>query len=404
MVNEIFKNNYDVIIVGAGPGGCCAAFHCAKNGMKVLILDKAIFPRDKICGDGISHTSMECLQTMGMLDILEKNNGYKIREIKVTSSDNNFVKGEPTKKVGMREYAMVMPRQDLDNLLVEKIKTIHNITFMEEINVIDLIDDGHITQITAKKSNQQILKFKTSYVIGADGAMSVIARKIGINMRKYTHGNFAMRAYFNHVSDMSDCIELFCYKDQLPGYAWIFPTGMSTANIGVIIPRKKYNSDKLLLKSLFNNIITNSPIAKKRLGNAVQIPGTLKGWPLPVYPYTIKRSKNNTVLIGDAAGFTDPLTGEGIYYAMKSGEFAAEAITKVQTSSKAKTVSSFYEKIWKKAFLWNEFIPSKLLRISFNYESLVNWKVKSVKHSVKKSGIYLGAIGHTLPKSKLFLP
>jgi geranylgeranyl reductase family protein len=402
--DQTLKNKYDVIVVGAGPGGCGAAFHCARKGMSVLLLDKASFPRDKICGDGLSHAAIECLETMGMVDILEQNNGAKIREIQVTAPDNTFVKGEPLKGPDMRKHAMVLPRNIFDNQLLEKTKQTHGVTVLENTRAIDLVNENTTMQIVAKNSQQKIIKISSSYVIGADGAVSVIARKIGINIRKFQQGNFAMRSYFHNVSGLSDCIELYCFKEHIPGYAWIFPAGSDLANVGIMIPQKRHSANKYLLKSLFQNIITKSALSEERFEKAVQVPGSFKGWPLPVFPYSIARCKGNTLLIGDAAGFTDPLTGEGTYYALKSGELAAEAISNAQNPLEHRDVSRLYEKKWRQSFLWKEFIPSLLLRFGFSFESLVNWKINSVSKSDKKAGIYLGAVGHTLPKSKLFIP
>ena len=129
---------------------------------------------------------------------------------------------------------------------------------------------------------------------------------------------------------------------------------------------------------------------------------TLKGWPIPFGSLPSKRSRGNVLLIGDAASFVDTLTGEGIYYALRSGEYAAMAVSAVlKKSGKGEMAGGIYEKLWKGEFKWKEFFQGYMLQPVMGNKTIVNFAIKNASRNQKKANVLAGVIAHKLPKSKL---
>lgn len=355
MTNNITRKQYDCIIVGAGPAGCSAAYSLAMQGHEVLLADKAKFPRDKVCGDCLGPASLEYMDRIGILKDIEAGNPWKTDHVIINSPNGYISKSKIPKVNGFRDYNYVFPRIDLDAIFLKYIKTIHNITAVENFMVIDLLyEQGKVCGVTGKFKNQ-ILNINGRYIIGADGVNSIIAKRLNLINKDNDHRCFSIRAYFDNVTNIDSAIELYFDKLILPGYAWIFPVSETKANIGIGMDMRALKKSDEKLKNLFEMFIESNKAVKEKLRNAAIIEKSLKGCFLATRSYPGPRHKDNVLLIGDAGSMIHPLTGEGISSALRTGECAANAIGISLTGKSFKSTGKTYQKMWKENIKWYDF-------------------------------------------------
>ncbi len=394
------SEQYDAMIIGAGPGGCSAAAFLSKAGYNVLLVEKARCPRDKTCGDGLSATAVSVLEKIGVLEKIEAVKPWRCDGVVVTSPDDVAMRGHTRPVPGGYNYGYVIPRKILDDILFRHVKGLPGVTVREECAFRDFIKEGDcIRGIRARCGNDEIEAYGT-YIVGADGVHSIVARKLGNNESPSITKAFAVRAYFNNVDGLEHSISLHYEKAILPGYGWIFPTGERSANVGVGLmcgekPMKN-------IKSLFEVFITQNVFAREKLRNAVMVEGSFKGAHLSTGALGVRRSFGNVLLVGDAAGFVDALTGEGIYYALKSGEHAARAIIHgLSNMDRLDGVGRMYDNLWRKEFR-RDIVFGNIFQKVMTKKSMINFIVNRTSRNQDKADILSGVIQHALPKSRLF--
>lgn len=378
--NSLMKKNYDAIIVGAGPAGCSAAIFLARNNFNVCLLDKETFPRDKTCGDGLGGAALNMLHKIGVLEKIEKGEYWAFEDIFIASSSGHSVrhKGNASDKF-VREYGMAVPRKILDDILLNEVKAYSNVDVLEGAKVFDLLKDNTNTDGVIASIDSQEITIKGRFIIGADGAHSIVGSKCNLHNRNQRYKAISVRAYYSNISDIGHTIEVYYNKELLPGYGWILPTGKNTANVGIIL----YNRFTLAqnINTQFHKFINETPFIKDRFTHAEMQKDSYKGWPLPLGSFPGKRSNKNVLLIGDAGSFIDPVTGEGIYKAMRSGELAANAISETIDQSKTpEHLSLVYENMWKKEF---KFIPGYVFQYLLSKPSLVDFGIKTYSKNNK---------------------
>lgn len=317
-----------VCIIGAGPGGTTAALQLAQLGIECIIVDKAVFPRDKVCGDGLSG------KVLTLLERIDPEIGKRLQQamFKTDSWGVTFVApnrigmnipyrlGYETNKENPRGF--VCKRIDFDNFLVEEVKRRPEIRLLEGVNInkYELQEDGYY--LSDKENKIQI---KADIVIVANGAHSAFAKDVaGIKMEP-EHYVAGIRAYYKGVTGMhpDNFIELHFLKKMLPGYVWIFPLPNGEANVGVGLLSNNARNNKINLKQLMLDVIATDPALKERFKDA-SLNGSIDGYGLPLGSKKRKLHGNRYMLVGDAGALIDPFTGEGIGNALYSGRIAAQ--------------------------------------------------------------------------------
>jgi geranylgeranyl reductase family protein len=388
---------YDAVISGAGPAGCSAALSLARKGCRVLLLEKERFPREKVCGDGITTVSTALLEEMGVMEPVRLRVGELtvFKGVTICSPSGSVIRGMFSKAGCSESAACVIPRKILDDCIVSAAKEHSSITFLENTTVNDLIMHGdRATGVRTSKG-----EYGGRSVIAADGVYSSIATRLKLKNNRKNHMGFAIRAYFSQVEGLTDSIELHYEKSMLPGYGWVFPTGKTSANIGVgVITRFK---DQRGLKRLFDRFVSENAFTSAKLKHSVMEPGTLRAWPLPMGSFPGKRSRGNVLLAGDAGSFVDPLTGEGIYYALKSGQFAAEAAAKALIEGDEMQAETFYEKLWRREFRFHEFSVGYAFQALLNNEHLLESIMQFASGKQSRANLLADVICHNRKKIEL---
>ncbi|TLU84680.1 MAG: geranylgeranyl reductase family protein [Chlorobium sp.] len=390
--------SYDAVISGAGPAGCSAALSLARKGHRVLLLDKARFPREKICGDGVTASSVLLLEEMGVMELLrqrpESLNAF--RGATFVSPGGMVVQGRIMQNGNMKGSSYIIPRTALDDCLVSRVKDHASITFLDNTNVTGLILEGDCARSVTTSAGD----FSGRVVIAADGAYSPIARQLNLLNRNKNQQGFAMRAWFSDVDGLTDSIELCYDKVMLPGYGWIFPAGKQRANVGVFLLSRF--TDQRTLKRLFERFVNEYDYASAKLKNAVMEPGTLKSWPLPFGSFPGRRGHGNILLAGDAGSFVDPITGEGIYYALKSGQYAAEAIAQVLKRNDEAAVLTRYEELWRGEFSTRVYLPGYAFQHFMNNSWFVETFMRYTAKKQSRADLLADVVAHNRKRRDLF--
>ncbi len=306
----------DLLVVGAGPAGCAAAITAARAGRSVVVIDKAAFPRDKTCGDGLTAGALRWLEHLEVpLSALQPS--APVADVMIVSPSGRHVR-IPLPSDG--EHTRVMRRVDLDAALVHATRsegvTILDGNALTELKSLDAsveatLDDGRI--LTA------------SFAVAADGNYST-ARRLLTPAAPPVLGEWsAFRQYFAHVDDPR--LWVLFERDVLPGYAWVFPLPDGRANVGLAVLRGPGVTGKMLA-SKWRDVLERPSMRAVMGPNAVP-ESTHRAWPIPSHLDPERLAHGRVLFVGDAAGVVDPMTGEGIAQALETGVLAARAITHV---------------------------------------------------------------------------
>lgn len=370
--------DYDVIIVGGGPGGATTALYAEQMGLKCLVVDKKSFPRDKICGDALSGKAVVYLRELGLIDKLEQHDQVPVHGV-IFSAPNHTaidIPFDPNNRAKAPGY--VCRRMVFDNLLFQEAK--EKVETIEDFTVKDLIKKGdQIMGVKGQTKDGKELQFTAKVVIGADGFSSMVARKTGLYEHDSRHLLVATRAYYRNVHEMKDSIELHYVEEVIPGYFWIFPLENGYVNVGIGMVHKYLKQRDVDLRKA-HVAATESEAFKNRFKDA-ELVGDIVAWNLPVGSKRRKAYGNGFLLIGDAAGLIDPFTGEGIGNAMCSAKIAAEVLSEVckGTDYTENTLVEYQERIWKR--LGAEMTLSYNLQRVGKHKSLVNLVVNKAAKS-----------------------
>ncbi|HLD77456.1 MAG TPA: NAD(P)/FAD-dependent oxidoreductase, partial [archaeon] len=331
---------FDAIVVGSGPGGSACARFLGMLGRKVLLLDKAKFPRDKTCGDGISGKSTRLLKELGITENIEARQHGRIKSV-IFSSPKGDVIDIP---VPAGAYGYCSPRLVFDNVVFEAAKATPNVKTLEQFQVSEVLKDGEKvigvrgTDLVTKQS----MEFRAPVTVGADGATSVVAKAVGQWSIVPEHLVVAIRMYYKNVTGMKEAIEMHFLDEVMPGYFWLFPVGDGLVNVGSGMLMSDLRERHVNLEEATLNAIKSSRFAE-RFKDAEKVSPT-QGWNLPVASYRRTVAGEGWVLVGDAASLIDPFTGEGIGNALLSGKLAAQTIDKA-LRGEAKLMD-YHEQLW----------------------------------------------------------
>ena len=367
----------DICILGAGPGGATAALHLAQMGISCLLVDKAVFPRDKVCGDALSGKVVNELKRISDdLPLL-----FSKEQEQLPSWGIHFVSpggqklSVPFKYNYNREAdspaGYISKRLHFDNFLVEQVKQQPDITFWEGVELVqyERLPGGGF-KLSGKNGEPQV---EARLLIVANGAHSGFTRHIAGVQQEPKHYCAGLRAYYKGVQglDADNFIELHFFKDLLPGYFWVFPLPGGYANVGVGMLSSAVSKKKINLKKEMLRMIDTHPELKKRFAGA-ELVGDIKGYGLPLGSRKRKISGDSYMLVGDAASLIDPFTGEGVSNAMISGRWAA---TQAALCFQHQDFSAGFMQAYDKAVynrLWKELKLSRQMQKLLDYPWLFN--------------------------------
>jgi flavin-dependent dehydrogenase len=312
----------DVVVVGAGPAGAATAVFLAERGLDVLVLDRARLPRSKLCGEYLSPEALRLLDQLGVLKSLDAAGAAPLTGMRLVAPDGTTLTGR-YRAVGpyrpYRGHALAAPREVLDGALVERLRSLP-VDLREGVRVTDVrVDGDRVTGVEAVDAGGARLTIRAPLVIGADGRASVVAQRLGCR-RPDRVRRMALVTYVRGVPDCRDRGEIFV---DPPDYAILNPVGPDRINLSLVVPLAHAAPWSHRLGDFFVARLRHLRHLARRLAGAELVAPVRALGPL-AWRVALPRL-GGVLLVGDAAGFFDPLTGEGVFSALRGAELAAAA-------------------------------------------------------------------------------
>jgi geranylgeranyl reductase family protein len=332
----------DVIVVGAGPGGSATAYHLARHGVRVLVLEKAEFPREKVCGDGLTPRAVKQLLRMGV-DTTPEAGWVRNRGLRVIGGGVRLELDWP-ELASFPGYGLVRTRLDFDDLLAKQaVKAGAELRTGINVTAPVLDGGGRMVGVVAETADGAA-RFDAPLVIAADGVSGRLPLALGLAKREDRPLGVAVRQYYNsptkHDDDyLESWLELrsrqagqpggsrSSREDQqdklLPGYGWIFGLGDGRVNVGLGVLNSSAAFGKMNYRTMLADWLSTTP-PEWGMNDPANADGKVLGAALPMGFNRVPHYTRGLMLVGDSGGMVNPFNGEGIAYAMESGELAAE--------------------------------------------------------------------------------
>ena len=387
---EKYTTLYDVLIIGAGPSGSNAAisYKNLNPDLKVGLIDKSIFPRDKSCGDAIGPGVISALKRFNNQHILD--NEPQVVSTTLYGPENigiqNYI---PEVKNKEDSIVYVIPRIDLDNRILNLAKDL-DVDVFEGYSFVSFEKDLDNKLVVEIKNGDNITKLGAKILVGADGANSRVRKQLNVNTNSDWHKAIAIRAYI----DSPNYLEIFKERTLMfeinvsaeKGYAWAFPSKGNLLNIGIGVPLNIFKKEKLDINVLLQDFIT-------QLTNRGVVVENIRDEKSYLLPFASSRPKFrndiNVALIGDASSMINPMSGEGIFYGMEAGYLLAKNTYNLIDSPDLTKGIADYEKAFSKRFrkhylscalarllLQSPFMTKRLLKVASNDQNTIDFVVE----------------------------
>jgi menaquinone-9 beta-reductase len=350
---------YDVAVIGAGPAGSVAASFLARARRKVILFDRAEFPRDKPCGDLVAPEAVDILREVGAGDRFDQHNFFPIYKARIVSSRKRWVE-LPFERAGY-----ISPRTAFDELLRQNALCC-GATFCHLNIITPLLEGGRVIGIRGrtldgKSTSTEILARIT---IVATGSSSSIRRALGLDKQERRHTGVAVRAYLE-MSELDHVLEGYLLSELVPGYAWIFPVNKQLANVGIGTRVDVLKKKRLSLLQSLRHFLCSSDI-RSRIPDINKLHEP-KAWMLPYASQPRPRVYPGAIFIGDAGSFVNPLTGDGIFPAMLTARLAAQvALSSLESDPVSPNTLTQFERLWKEVLAWptrRDYIFQRLMEV-----------------------------------------
>ena len=335
-----------MLIIGGGPGGSATALALKKSGLRVAIIDKSTFPRDKVCGELIHRRG---IRTLGELDPELEQAFRTFPKTAILKYTRAHFKGQSILFKWVNE-SYTCPRMSLDKFLLDWVKDHTNTQVFTGItpNKITIDDDG--VTVTIKDSD---IVFKGKMIIGADGAQSTVGKQLTVKVMDKEHYLGSVRAYYSGIKDIQEEVsEVFFNTKFNLNYFWVFPERDGLANVGFGMLASDISQNKVNLKDTFYQYFKETPELGARFAEA-KAEGPLEGFGVPLGSNAnVITSGERFMLIGDAASLSNPLSGTGIGNAIVSGKLAAQQVERCFSNNDfSKEAMKEYDAILKRAII-----------------------------------------------------
>lgn len=392
-----------VLVVGGGPAGSSAAWHCAQAGLDVCLVDRARFPRAKPCAEYVSPEGSRILHAMGALDTLEVQ-AAQLDGMVVHAPSGDRIHGEFVARHGFRGFrdrGLGIRREILDSVLLERAHAA-GVRVIEQAKVEQLVQDANGTvtgAIIRTESGAQTVH--ASLVIGADGLRSVVSRRLGLARQSRWTRRVALVAHYRDVADMGALGEMHVTRH---GYVGLARVSDGLVNVALVVPQRYAGTMRDGRNAFLENWLRAQPSLSPRFAKATRVTPVRATGPFA------SRAKRpwapGALLTGDAADFFDPFTGEGIYSALRGGELLAEfAQGAVRATSAEGHVRSLraYEHARKRVF-GGKWRVEQLIGLAVGMPPLLNYAARVLSKDRDLADLLIGVTGDFVPPSAVLRP
>ena len=395
----------EVIVVGGGPAGASTAWALAQQGVDVLVLDRAKFPRDKICAEYLSPQASRILSDMRVLDEIERTKPGHLAGMSIRAPNGHVANGEFAANHGFhgfRDKGLAVRRMILDDIVLRGARTA-GARVEESVRVMDLAKNGstRVSGVTVLGPDGQQRTLRARYVVGADGLRSVIGRRLGLmRTSRIWPQRIALVAHYRKVQGVTDMGEMHVDYD---GYFGIVDVGDGIMNVAVVVPMsraKEIGEDKA---EFLESWIASRPHLAERFVGADRITPVRATGP---FATTSRRAWSpGAALVGDAADFFDPFTGEGIYAALRGGELLAPHLAEalVRSPKEESRILSGYDRARKREF-GGKWKLERIVGMAIAYPYFLNNAAKVLSRRKDMADLLVGVAGDFIPTSVVLSP
>jgi geranylgeranyl reductase family protein len=385
----------DVIVVGGGPAGASTAFHLARRGVRVAVVDRARFPRSKPCAECLSPQASRVLADMGALSQLE-HRGVWLRGMIVRAPSGAVARGDYAADHGFRAWrdaGLSIRREMLDDVLIARARAV-GAHVVEETRVTDVIRDGRGAVCGARLHDREGTSrvVGAQLVIGADGLRSVIARRLRLWRRARWPNRISLVGHYEGVRDVTDYGEMHVEHD---GFVGIADVGAGITTVAAVFPDSRAREISKNRSEFLDAWLASKSHLRGRFAGARRIePAAAVG---PFAAHATRAWHPGALLVGDAADFFDPFTGEGIYAALRGGELAADAIMNALLHPGDATESLREYEAQRRGEFGGKWLVERIIGAAVAFPVVVNRAARAMAARKELADLLVGVTGDFVP-------
>ncbi len=389
----------DVLVVGGGPAGASAAAWAARAGLDVLLVERAVFPREKACAEYLSPEAARDLDALGVLQDVEAS-AMKLAGMRIVADDGSEMVGRFAPAGGAtpyRPWGFALPRSRLDAIVLEAAAR-SGAEIREGVRLEALeMENGAVTGAILRSGARRWTE-RSRVVVGADGVHSLVARRLGLS-RHGAPRRLALVAHFEGAAGACDCGEMFVRGGRYLGLA---PIGRDLVNVAAVVPASEARAIARDPAAFLTAEVRAYPELAARFAAARIAREVLVAGP---FARTTRRSvADGALLVGDAADFFDPFTGEGIFAALRGGRLAAEAVVQALARGGAtRETLRPYRLARRRAFL-SKWTFERVVGLSVTHPAVMRPFVRRMARRPDQADLWVGVAGDYVPLRSLVAP
>lgn len=388
----------DVLVVGGGPAGASTACALARAGVSVTIVDRARFPRDKPCAEYLSPEASRVLETMGVLSQVESSGAARLAGMIVRAPSGAQLRGDFAAAHGFRGFrdtGLALRRRELDAMLLDAARRA-GAHVIEDARVTDVLRAGRDARGVRVLEGASSRDLHARMVVGADGLRSVVGRRLGLVRAGRLPRRVAFVSHWRGIADVGEHGEMHVERD---GYVGIAPVGNGLVNVAVVVPaaRALAAGDRAAFVSAWlerRRHLTSRFAHAKRVTDV-----TATG------PFNVRARRAwvpGALLVGDAADFFDPFTGEGIYAALRGGELAANAVVHWLETSSAGSLAAY--DVARRREFGGKWRVERLVGLAVAMPALIERAARAMGRRKELADLFVGVTGDFVPPREVLRP
>ncbi|MES3035927.1 MAG: FAD-dependent monooxygenase [Gemmatimonadota bacterium] len=399
----VARESTQAIVVGGGPAGSAAAWALASQGLDVIVIDKAHFPRDKPCAEYLSPQGSRILDAMGVLGTVERAGAAQLAGMRVRSPDGGVIHGEFAAQhgfSGFRDRGLALRRRHLDPILQDAARAV-GAEVRDGVALESLLRDGDAVAGVRVRTNAGLQELRAPLVIGADGLRSSVARSLKLSARLPWPRRVAFVAHYRDVRGMGAHGEMHVERD---GYVGLADVGHGETNVAIVVPKSLARDAAGDAAGFMTNWLARHAQLAPRFATATRVSAVRATGPFA--SHARRGWAPGTALVGDAADFFDPFTGEGIYAALRGGEllggFAADAI-RATSPAASRAALQAYDRARISEFR-QKWLVERVISAAVSSPMLMNHAARVLGRRRDLADLLIGVTGDFVPPAAVLRP